>query len=194
MDTLSHGFWAGAAYKAVNNKTDKKLSVGWAAFWGVFPDLFAFTIPITMILLGMLNGTMSSADLPDPTGIEPPMARQMLWPVQLASMLYNYSHSLVIFSLIFGLVYLLKKRPVWELGGWLLHILIDIPTHTYLFYPTPLFWPLSSWKFDGFSWGTPWFMIVNYSLLLLTYFLLRKKRGGVRNKTPLSGVGHSKTI
>ena len=63
--------------------------------------------------------------------------------------------------------------------GWGLHILIDIPTHSYQFYPTPLLWPVSSWKFNGFSWTTPWFIIVNYLAILLVYallYILRKRR------------------
>ncbi|MBI5742400.1 MAG: hypothetical protein HZA25_00995 [Candidatus Niyogibacteria bacterium] len=52
---------------------------------------------------------------------------------------------------------------------------MDVPTHTYLFFPTPLFWPFSHYYFSGISWGTPWFLITNYSLLALTFWLLRKK-------------------
>lgn len=177
MDILSHGLWAGATYKAVNNKTGRKFNVWLGMFWGVFPDLFAFTVPFTWLIWNTLTGVMSPTDLPAPTGIEPPVIQQTLWQFQLASILYNYSHSLVVFILVFIFIYLLFRRPVWELGGWLIHIVMDIPTHTYLFYPTPLFWPISSWKFSGFSWGTPWFMILNYSLLLLVFYFLKKQEG-----------------
>lgn len=179
MDILAHGLWSGAAYKAVNNSTGRKLNIRRAVFWGVFPDLFAFTIPITWLFLKIFSGEMSLSDFPAPTGIEPPAIQQTLWPFQFAANLYNYSHSLVIFFLVFTLIYFLYKRPVWEMGGWLIHILIDIPTHTYLFYPTPALWPISNWKFDGFSWGQPWFLILNYTLLLLVFWFLR--RGGANS-------------
>lgn len=60
--------------------------------------------------------------------------------------------------------------------AWGVHILVDIPTHSYRFYPTPFLWPLSGWKFNGFSWGTPWFIVVNYGALLLTIWWLRQKK------------------
>ncbi len=48
--------------------------------------------------------------------------------------------------------------------------------HTYPFsvlYPTLFLWPLSDWYYDGNSWGTLWFMIANYSCLLIVFILLR---------------------
>ena len=176
MDILSHGLWSGVAYKAANNKTDKKLNIKWAMFWGVFPDLFAFTIPVAWLFWNIIIGTMSPADFPRPTGIEPPAVQQTQWQFQLASILYKYSHSLLIFASVFGLVYFVCKRPVWEMGGWLLHILLDIPTHTYRFYPTPILWPISDFKFSGFSWGTPWFLVTDYGLLILCYLYLKRGR------------------
>ncbi|OGO06343.1 MAG: hypothetical protein A2Y73_03930 [Chloroflexi bacterium RBG_13_56_8] len=38
-------------------------------------------------------------------------------------------------------------------GAWLLHILLDIPTHSRRRMATPIFWPLSRWAFDGLSWA-----------------------------------------
>lgn len=67
------------------------------------------------------------------------------------------------------------------MGAWFLHILMDIPTHTYRFYPTPFLWPVSDVKLNGFSWATPWFMIVNYSIIILIYlyFYLKKQKKDV---------------
>jgi membrane-bound metal-dependent hydrolase YbcI (DUF457 family) len=95
----------------------------------------------------------------------------------MSNSLYNISHSIIVFTIIFIIAYLLFKKPVWILGGWLLHILIDVPTHSYQFYPTPIFWPISSWKFDGFGWANEWFLIADAVLLIIVYFyLLRKER------------------
>lgn len=68
------------------------------------------------------------------------------------------------------------------MGGWLLHILMDIPSHSYDFYPTPFLWPISDFKINGFHWGTPWFMITNYSLIIISYLILYflKKRNKKR--------------
>lgn len=44
------------------------------------------------------------------------------------------------------------RRPK-AAAGWLLHILVDIPTHSRKRMGTRVFWPLSSWTYDGISWG-----------------------------------------
>ena len=175
MDIFAHGLWAGAADKAVNKKAKKPLNVRLAAFWGVFPDLFAFTSGFVWLFGNLIFGDMSFADLPRPGEIEP--APQDTLPIfRLTSMLYSTSHSAIIFLIVFGVVFLIFRRPIWELGGWFIHILLDIPTHSYQFYPTPFLWPLSGWKFDGFSWGTPWFLILNYSAIIIVYWFLRRKK------------------
>ena len=86
--------------------------------------------------------------------------------------LYNITHSLVVFFLVFILVSWLSKRFFWSMTAWAMHILIDIPTHSYNFFPTPFLWPISSYKVDGISWGTPWFMVVNYSAIVITYVII----------------------
>jgi hypothetical protein len=182
MDIFAHGLWTGAAYKIANKKSrayrqagKKQLNIKWAVFWGVAPDLFAFTIPFLWLFWQLASGGMNLSDWPRPQAGEPPTTDR--YPIfRLAESLYQISHSVVIFTFIFALVWVVWRRPRLELGGWLLHILIDIPTHTYKFYPTPVFWPVFGWRFDGISWGTPWFMVMNYALIILAYFLLRKKR------------------
>ncbi len=182
MDILSHGLWAAAGAKASKRAPrlgSGNIRVGWAFFWGMFPDLFAFTIPFTFLFWSILTGETALRDWPRPERGEPPEGNH--WAgVQLASTLYQYSHSLVIFTIVvlvvLGIVLWRKKRMPIEMFGWLLHILIDIPTHTYRFFPTPVFWPISEWKFDGFSWANPVFMVVNYGLLVVVFIILRRKK------------------
>lgn len=61
MDIISHGLWAAALYKAVNKKKQQKYRPLLAAWWGVFPDLFAFFPPLLGLLvtgnLGSLEGS-----------------------------------------------------------------------------------------------------------------------------------------
>jgi len=90
----------------------------------------------------------------------------------LAWQLYQISHSLFVFGAVFGLAWLVLRRPAFELLGWALHILIDIPSHSLQFFATPFLWPVSSYRFDGISWGVRWFMITNYSCLAAAYLLL----------------------
>lgn len=178
MDIFAHGLWAAAAAKGVNRSQSKRLNVWVAGLWGIFPDLFAFTIPVVWMIWGLTIGGLSLADMPGHHGpsVEP-IEVGSDWTLTIASALYNVSHSIFIFGFVSIILWAIFRRPVWEMGGWLLHILTDIPTHTYQFFPTPVFWPFFDWKFDGFAWGTPWFIILNYSLLLFTFwFLLKRKK------------------
>jgi hypothetical protein len=175
MDILSHGLWATAAAKAVGRKIRKPLDLRWAFFWGVFPDLFAFGLPFIWMLWSVLTGQRSFSDFPRPEHGEPPAVVDPIF--RLAPVLYNFSHSFVIFALVLAAVLLLNgRKPVWAMIGWPLHILMDIPTHSYRFYPTPFLWPISGLKFDGFSWGVWWFMVLNYSALAMVFILLRYRR------------------
>lgn len=106
------------------------------------------------------------------TGVEAGPHGRHLPHLELAGQLYHISHSLFVFATVFGLVWLVARRPVPELLGWLLHILIDIPTHSLRFYATPFLWPVSSYRFNGISWANRWFMLANYSALVVVYFLL----------------------
>lgn len=167
MDILAHSLWTAAVYDQVNRKKRTNLNLWWAAFWGIFPDLFAFTIPFVILFSHLISGGVASDFKPDPSN------------ATLAYHLYNISHSFVTFFICFGLASLVMRKIPWVMAGWAIHILIDIPTHSKEFYPTPLFWPISNWKFThGISWGTPWFMAINYSALILVwgYLYYRRKK------------------
>jgi len=86
-----------------------------------------------------------------------------------AQNLYNATHSLIVFALIFSLVWLFNRKPLWIMLAWALHILIDIPTHDITLFPTPFLWPLSQFRFDGISWHKPIVMILDVSLLFIFY-------------------------
>jgi hypothetical protein len=62
--------------------------------------------------------------------------------------------------------------------AWLLHILVDIPTHSTRFFPTPFLWPISSYEFSGIGWANPMIFIPNVVLLTslyVWYFLIRPR-------------------
>jgi hypothetical protein len=131
----------------------------------------------------LLAGDISWSRLPHLSESEPPAFWGGTGVFQLASSLYNVSHSLFIITGSFLLAWWILKRVPWEMFGWFLHVLIDIPTHPYDFFPTPLFWPLSTWKFvHGFSWATPWFMVLDITSLVLVYAYFFKKKMLFRKK------------
>lgn len=183
MDIFAHALWASAAAKKANDSLEKKkkqkILIFWSALWGIFPDLFAFSVPsilslYSVIFLGKSFSGIShhgpSLSVGDST-------------FNLASSLYQYSHSLVIFAVIFGIVWLLFKKPWLPMLGWGLHILLDIPSHSLDRFPTPFLFPISEYRFPyGVHWANFWFMIINYSLLLLVvlYFVFRKSKNQKR--------------
>lgn len=162
MDIISHGLWGGIAVGRKNKKSF------WLAFlFGVAPDLFSFGIFFLARLAGFY-GEVHWGGRPD-ADIVP----------SFVSCLYNFTHSLVIFAAVFFLLWLLNRRPIWEVCAWGLHIVLDIFTHSYSFFPTPFLWPVSDLKFDGRSWGDPIIFIPNISLLLILYvgfFVYRRYR------------------
>jgi hypothetical protein len=181
MDIFAHALWTGAAAMVAKRKSGRKLRAGWTVWWGVFPDLFAFAIPVGLLWWHQLAGTQPAAVH---VGVHRMPHLQVAWQ------LYQISHSIFVFASIFGLVWLAARRPVFELLGWPLHILIDIPTHTKRFFATPFLWPLSSYQFSGISWGNRWFMLCNYSALAVVYFLLwrtRRRAGAAKQAEESSG-------
>lgn len=172
MDILSHGLWAGAAARAAKQKKQIPIRYRNAFFWGMFPDLFAFT-PIFVIGIVTLLLTGAPPAFPRPEHAEP-APPSLNTVAHFTHHLYALSHSIIIFTAVFSLILLVTKKKPWAMGGWLLHILMDIPTHSYRFYPTPFLWPISSYTYNGFSWSQAWFMILNYSTLALIYLWLWK--------------------
>lgn len=173
MDILAHMLWANYGARGVNKKlikkNNRKINLPWVTFWGVFPDLFAFTIAFVTSIPAIFSGEFMHHRPPS---------------FGLAANLYQYSHSLVIWAVVFILAWIISKRPRLVLLGWALHILIDIPSHAGNFYPTPFLFPISNWKFlHGISWANPIYMITNYSLLLIvTLYIFRKNKLKLKNK------------
>lgn len=183
MDILAHTLWANAGARGAKaiakSKGNKefKISPAWTGFFGVAPDFFAFTIPF---LIGIYNLLFNPAFEGGFGGhhIE-------VNGFDLAAYLYQFSHSLVIFILVFILVWVIYKRPRYELLGWALHILIDIPSHSAGFYPTPFLFPISDYKFlYGVSWANSWYMIINYTALasIWSMIIIKKLRQKKKSK------------
>lgn len=174
MDILAHALWTTGATVPLRRRFRVPPSLGWATFWGVFPDVFSFAIPATVRIWWYLSGTTSSL-LPTPGG---PQHFQWVWP------LYYASHSLLVFAAAFGIAWLLARRPIFAMLAWGLHILIDIPTHQGIF-SLHFLWPLSSYGFSGLRWEAHWFLAANYAALLVFYSWLWIKARG-----PQSSEGH----
>lgn len=160
MDIISHGLWGSIAFGRKSRKNY------WLTFFiGIAPDIFSFGILFFSTLI-FGRGPKFNSGPPDPT----------LIPSYIDG-LYSLTHSLVIFAIIFFTVWFLIKRPFMPLLAWALHILFDIFTHSFQFYPTPFLWPISDYKLDAISWGNPWIFFPNVILLIIVYtwFFITKR-------------------
>jgi len=181
MDVFSHGLWTGALAGVANKKMAKPLKMSWSIFWGMMPDVLAFAPMTDWTFWSLAFGNRDIVDMSYHEG----NAVQSIYPAlfNFTNSVYNVTHSLAIFLMAFALAYAIFGRPIWEMGGWLLHILIDIPTHSAQFFPTPFLWPFSDWKFDGMPWSEPQFLIINWALLACVYYLFLRKRRRAKKLT-----------
>jgi membrane-bound metal-dependent hydrolase YbcI (DUF457 family) len=165
MDIVSHGLWGGIAFGRASRRTF------WTAFaFGVMPDLFAFGPHFVASIWDSLAGNGGT-----PIG---PRHGHANIPGYIFA-IYNVTHSLVVFALAFALVWAVRRRPWWPMGAWGLHVLMDIPTHSTRFFPTPFLWPLSDYRVDGISWGQPIILVPDLVLLAglyLWYFGIHRRR------------------
>ena len=172
MDTLAHGLWGGVGFSSYGKKRFA------AAFLvGVAPDLLSFgvfhvTNPgwMKLRLLGQISGPPSLSSLP-----------------AYVFHAYNWTHSLVVWAVLFGLLWIVSRRPPWVWLAWGLHIVCDIPTHNTRFFPTPYLWPFPTPLVEGIPWATPWFMATNYAALAAVYgavlfYVRRKNRAALKPK------------
>src|SRR5579859_719461 len=173
MDIVAHTLWTAGAAFPLRRRFRVPLSLGWANFWGIFPDVFSFAIPATVRIWWYVTGTTSSL-LPGPGG---PQHFQFVWP------LYYASHSLLVFATAFSIAWLFARRPILEMLAWSLHILIDIATHQGIF-ALHFLWQLSSYGFSGIRWENHWFFTANYCALFLLYLWLWI---GARRRQSLQG-------
>lgn len=152
MDIFAHTLWTAYVYKRWPFK--RRL---WAAFFGVAPDIFSFGI----FFVQRLYTGLFQLGKPGPEMI----------PAYVYA-LYNLTHSLIVFLVVAAILYIVRgHRLPWLIGGWGLHIVIDMFTHSREFFATPFLWPISRYAIDSFSWAEPWFMLLNYSALLVVYIV-----------------------
>jgi hypothetical protein len=163
MDIISHGLQGGITFGRSSRR-----SYLLAFLFGILPDLLSFGILTILSVLRISQSHDWESGPPDPSSIP-----------QYVHSLYNITHSFVTAGVVIGLVWLLRGKPLTELFAWPLHILVDIPTHSSRFFPTPFLWPFTDYRVNGISWGTPYIFIPNIVIILLLYsfwYIRTKKR------------------
>lgn len=174
MDIIAHSIWGWIYTKFTNSKLKGKIKIKPTILCSILPDLIAFTPLAILITFNLLFGTLTATELlngPHSNEINPNQSTIFY----ITTTLYTITHSLFVFLAIFFIMYLIYKKPILELTGWLIHILIDIPTHSYQFYPTPFLWPISNYIYDGISWGQPILMTLNYTSIIICLILIKRK-------------------
>jgi hypothetical protein len=149
MDTLAHSLWTLIAFF---NHPRKYLAI----LIGVLPDVVSF-IP-HFVVEHLVNRNAGHI---------------------LFDSIYKLTHSLVIFAIVIGLIYLMTKKFYWISLAWPLHIVIDMFTHTFEYYPTPYLYPLSSPFIFAVDYRGMAFNVINYLLIFLVFgvliYLMRKE-------------------
>ena len=154
MDTLSHALWGKGLFGYRKYR--------WFSFlFGAIPDLLSFGIYFLFNLLvnpfTMKLGKPKLSEIPD-------------W----VFLLYDFSHSLIVATIFILIVYKLNKDFCFPMLAWPFHILLDFFTHSVKYFPTPIFWPLSDYRFDGISWSNPYIMFINIICIFLIFIYRRK--------------------
>jgi len=156
MDTLSHALWG---YGLFGYKRYAWLAI----FFGAMPDLISFG---AFMAINIVSGTWHMGP--------PSLATLPAW------LFTNYSigHSFVICLPIIGLVSLWRRDVAFAMLAWPFHIVLDFPFHSFKFFPTPIFWPISDFKLDGIPWSHWYIWLPNVAGLgiLLTYRCRQKRK------------------
>lgn len=161
MDVISHGLWGWLAFGR-----QKRSRYAPALVFGMLPDLLAF---VPFFIHARIQGFQFTG--PPPLEIVPS------W----VFLLYNLGHSLIVFGLFYLIVGRYNREVAFCSLAWLLHILVDIPTHAADYFPTRFLYPLNDFVIDGLPWDTPIIWFSNLTLLVVlcaVVFLarLREKR------------------
>ncbi|MDG2173131.1 MAG: hypothetical protein P8K72_04745 [Flavobacteriaceae bacterium] len=159
MDTLSHALWGKGLFGYRKHR--------WYSFlFGALPDLFSFGIYFIHSIFFSSSPVMGR-----PTRSEIPE-----WVYSL----YDISHSMVIASIIIFIVYKINKEFAFPMLAWPAHIILDFFTHSIEFFPTPILWPISDFKFDGIPWSNPIIFFTNVLLIFLLFIYRRKKASSLQ--------------
>ena len=154
MDTFSHTLWGKGLFGY--RKYGK-----WALLFGALPDLLSFGLYFIVRFItqgvNMEFGKPALESIPD-------------W----VFIMYDISHSWVI-AFLFIIIFLqINKEICFPMLAWPFHILLDFPFHSKEYFPTPILWPISDYRFDGIPWSNPYIWIGNIACIIVL-FLFRLK-------------------
>lgn len=154
MDFIAHLLWSMAIFWGPQ--------VYLAMFFGVMPDLLPFG---SNLIIGRFRNKGRKMKYPEDL-FDYYRQPQNKWVYKF----YNWTHSLVIWALSFMIAFIIERIQgsfPYYMFAWLLHVIMDIPTHTKAFFAPQFLTPLSKFCVDGKSWAYPAIMALNYGSLIL---------------------------
>ena len=154
MDTLSHALWGKGLFGYRQYRW-------FSLFFGALPDLFSFGLYFLFNLFFSSDG---------PKMGKPSLDEIPIWVFNL----YDFSHSLIIALIFILIVYRFNKNLCFPMLAWPFHILLDVFTHSKEFFPTPIFWPISDYRFDGIPWSNPYIWFANIFCIFIIFIYRRK--------------------
>ena len=173
MDIVAHALWAGIGTSIYRDR--RQLSRGQVAtviVATILPDVF-HALPVAAWALTQGNPEALYAYAVATPGTEP---RLPCWLDAVSHHIHCASHSMLVAGVISAILPRYYPLAWVPLSGWWLHIVIDAPTHTADFYPSPVLYPLTYAGLDGVAWNTPAFQWANYVSLLVAYLWIALRR------------------
>lgn len=174
MDVPAHALWTNIVWRLA--KQPKKTAL-WAAFFGILPDLIAFGYFVPMLIFRTLFFGENYPNLEKINGTYQFVQSRV---PEYIHVLYNFSHSLVVFLLLFILIAIIRRGNLYlPILAWPLHILIDIFTHGPSSFPTPYLFPFHSPFLGLTGWANFYFLSTNYLAIVIVYiwfYLFYKKK------------------
>ena len=154
MDTLSHALYGKGLF-------GYKKYRWYSVFFGIIPDIFSFGIYFIYLIV------FSEFEFGRPSREELPY-----WVYDL----YDISHSMVTALVFIAIAYKINKDFAWPMLAWPMHIVVDFFTHSIEFFPTPILWPISDYRFDGVPWSNPYVLVINFVLIFVIFIYRRKNK------------------
>ena len=154
MDTLSHALYGKGLF-------GYKKYRWYSFFFGIVPDIFSFGIYFIYLIV------FSEFEFGRPSRDELPY-----WVYDL----YDISHSMVTALVFIAIAYKINKDFAWPMLAWPMHIIVDFFTHSIEFFPTPILWPISDYRFDGVPWSNPYVLVINFVLIFVIFIYRRKNK------------------
>jgi hypothetical protein len=153
MDFFAHFAWTYLLF--FHNRPDFLQGL----FFGVFPDILF----VSAALLYSINLFARSREI----------SREKMFP--MVRSLYAVGHSFITAVAFLVVASVLSGGFYFPAIGWILHILLDLYTHKGSpVEPQMPFYPNTIIQVKGYIWWRhPYFLIVNWGLIIITYFFLR---------------------